>query len=55
MNSRAGEHKSVPVELTLNPGDENTITFGVAGDEGTLVLLGFIYKLLLERRDNPTY
>ncbi|KAH6717453.1 Arabinanase/levansucrase/invertase [Leptodontidium sp. MPI-SDFR-AT-0119] len=33
MNSRAGHHKSVPVELTLKPGDINKITFGVTGCE----------------------
>ena len=53
MNSRAGEHKSVPVELRLNLGDENTITFGVAGDKGTLVPLSIILKLPFERRDKP--
>ncbi|KAL5317061.1 hypothetical protein ACEPPN_016115 [Leptodophora sp. 'Broadleaf-Isolate-01'] len=37
MNSRAGHHKSVPVELTLKPGDINKITFGVTGCEEIVV------------------
>lgn len=35
FNSRAGYHKVVPMELTLRPGDVNTITFGAMGSEGT--------------------
>ncbi|KAI9048980.1 hypothetical protein LZ554_006829 [Drepanopeziza brunnea f. sp. 'monogermtubi'] len=31
MNCRAGQQKTIPVELTLKPGDVNTITFGVTG------------------------
>jgi hypothetical protein len=34
FNSRAGYHKAVPVEITLQPGDVNTITFGVVGSSG---------------------
>lgn len=35
LNSRAGYHEVVPVELTLKPGDVNTITFGAMGSSGT--------------------
>ncbi|KAI1484468.1 Arabinanase/levansucrase/invertase [Biscogniauxia mediterranea] len=34
LNSRAGYHKSVPVQLTMNAGDSNTITFGSVGSDG---------------------
>jgi hypothetical protein len=34
LNSRAGYHKSVPVELILTEGDSNTITFGAVGSSG---------------------
>ncbi|ORY72065.1 Arabinanase/levansucrase/invertase [Pseudomassariella vexata] len=33
LNSRAGYHNSIPVQLTLKPGDVNTITFGSTGKE----------------------
>ncbi|CZR60141.1 uncharacterized protein PAC_10037 [Phialocephala subalpina] len=33
FNSRAGYHKVVPMELTLKPGNVNTITFGAMGSE----------------------
>ncbi|KAI1473830.1 carbohydrate-binding module family 35 protein [Daldinia eschscholtzii] len=34
LNSRAGYHTSTPVQLTLKPGDVNTITFGATGSDG---------------------
>ncbi|KAI1496348.1 Arabinanase/levansucrase/invertase [Biscogniauxia marginata] len=34
LNSRAGYHSSVPVQLTLNAGDVNTITFGSTSSHG---------------------
>ncbi|EKD20509.1 putative galactan 1,3-beta-galactosidase [Drepanopeziza brunnea f. sp. 'multigermtubi' MB_m1] len=34
MNCRAGRQKTIPVELTLKPGDVNKITFGVTGEKG---------------------
>ena len=33
MNSRAGHHKTVPIELDLKEGDGNVITFGANGSE----------------------
>ncbi|KAJ5042810.1 uncharacterized protein L3040_004203 [Drepanopeziza brunnea f. sp. 'multigermtubi'] len=33
MNCRAGRQKTIPVELTLKPGDVNKITFGVTGEK----------------------
>ncbi|KAH8679683.1 Arabinanase/levansucrase/invertase [Tricladium varicosporioides] len=32
LNCRAGYHKTVPVELTLRAGDDNTIRFGASGN-----------------------
>ncbi|KAE9363302.1 carbohydrate-binding module family 35 protein [Stipitochalara longipes BDJ] len=34
LNSRAGHHRIVPVELTLQPGDINSITFGATRSSG---------------------
>jgi hypothetical protein len=34
LNSRAGYHDVVPIELDLSEGDGNTITFGMTGGEG---------------------
>jgi hypothetical protein len=34
LNSHAGNYKTVPVELSLIPGDVNSITFGVTGAAG---------------------
>jgi len=34
LNRRAGYHKTIPVELTLKRGDENTITIGALGSRG---------------------
>lgn len=34
LNSRAGSHHTVPVQLRLEPGDVNTIRFGAIGSEG---------------------
>lgn len=34
LNSRAGSHHIVPVQLRLEPGDVNTIRFGATGSEG---------------------
>lgn len=36
LNSRAGRHRAVPVQLRLLPGDTNTIRFGAIGDESEL-------------------
>lgn len=36
LNSRAGKHGAVPVQLRLREGDTNTIRFGAHGDEGKL-------------------
>ncbi|KAL1872354.1 hypothetical protein Daus18300_004324 [Diaporthe australafricana] len=33
LNSRAGRHRAVPVQLRLLPGDTNTIRFGAVGDK----------------------
>lgn len=38
LNSQAGSHKVVPVELTLKKGDVNTITLGAMGSEGKNLL-----------------
>lgn len=38
MNSRAGSQKAIPIELTLNPGDVNTIRLGVTGTTGKFPL-----------------
>lgn len=37
LNCRAGHHKTVPVELVLDPGDVNTIKLGAFGSSGTLI------------------
>lgn len=34
LNSRAGSHHTIPVQLRLEPGDVNTIRFGATGSEG---------------------
>ncbi len=34
LNTRAGYQKTVPVELKLTRGEENTIKFGAIGSEG---------------------
>jgi hypothetical protein len=34
MNSYAGYHQTVPVQLTLEPGDINTIKFAAVGSSG---------------------
>lgn len=34
LNSRAGKHGAVPVQLKLREGDTNTIRFGVNGNKG---------------------
>lgn len=36
LNSRAGRHGAVPVQLSLREGDTNTIRFGAHGDKGKL-------------------
>lgn len=36
LNSRAGRHGAVPVQLRLRAGDTNTIRFGASGDKGEL-------------------
>jgi len=38
MNSRAGYHKTIPVELELKPGEVNTIKFGAIGSAGMRTL-----------------
>lgn len=38
LNSRAGRHHEVPVQLRLEPGDINTIRFGRIGSEGMMTL-----------------
>jgi hypothetical protein len=45
MNSRAGYHRTVPVELTLYPGDVNTIKFGAIGSAGMPIL--YFHRALL--------
>ena len=39
MNSRAGYHKTVPVELDLKEGSVNTITFGAVGGQDYEIML----------------
>jgi hypothetical protein len=39
LNSRAGYHQTVPVQLTLKPGDANTIRFAAIGTSGRAMLL----------------
>ncbi len=34
LNSRAGYHHLVPVQLRLEAGDDNTIVFGSMGQDG---------------------
>lgn len=36
LNSRAGKHGAVPVQLKLREGDTNTIRFGASGDKSEL-------------------
>lgn len=36
MNSYAGYHQTVPVQLTLKPGDTNTIRFAAIGGTGKI-------------------
>lgn len=36
LNTRAGRHRAVPVQLKLRAGDTNTIRFGANGDKGEL-------------------
>jgi hypothetical protein len=36
LNSRAGKHGAVPVQLKLRAGDTNTIRFGAHGDQSKL-------------------
>lgn len=43
LNCRAGYHKVVPVEITLRPGDINTITFGGKGS-ASMYPLDFVYR-----------
>lgn len=42
MNSRAGHCKAVPVQLILEPGDTNTIVFGIIGLDGVEAFLDAI-------------
>lgn len=45
MNSYAGYHQTVPVQLTLKPGDINTIKFAAVGSSGkTNILMGTLHS-----------
>jgi hypothetical protein len=39
LNSRAGYHHTVPIQLTLKPGDTNTIRFAAMGTSGRTMQL----------------
>lgn len=47
LNSRAGRHGAVPVQLRLRAGDTNTIRFGASGDKSEFHIADWISLSLL--------
>ena len=47
LNSRAGYHGVVPVQLVLKPGDVNTLRFGVSGASGMSLSLSSLCVVFL--------
>jgi hypothetical protein len=41
-NRRAGYHQIIPIGLTLNPGDDNSLRIGAAGSSGKSYVVYFL-------------
>lgn len=46
LNSRAGKHGAVPVQLKLREGDTNTIRFGANGNKGEFCTADWAFNLV---------